>query len=78
MKIYACLIGKWVCLNDDPDCTVGESLTPLAQWYKEGSPLWAPFKRKEENEFTQLDYVHICYFGKDYRINPIFMQVVSE
>ncbi len=19
-NIYACLVGEWVCLNDDPDC----------------------------------------------------------
>lgn len=22
-KIYACLIGNWVCLNDDPKCKMG-------------------------------------------------------
>ncbi len=22
-KVYACLLGEWVCLNDDPDCTIG-------------------------------------------------------
>ena len=22
-KIYACLLGEWVCLNDDPDCKIG-------------------------------------------------------
>jgi hypothetical protein len=76
-KIYACLIGEWVCLNDDPDCTVGESLTPVAQWYEESAEIWAPAVRKEHT-YYQLDYLHIYYRGKDYRINPIFIQVVSE
>lgn len=22
-KVYACLLGDWVCLNDDPDCKIG-------------------------------------------------------
>lgn len=29
-KIYACLIGDWVCLNDDPDCKIGPNqVNPL-------------------------------------------------
>lgn len=23
-KIYACLVGEWVCLNDDPECKMGK------------------------------------------------------
>ena len=32
-KIYACLLGEWVCLNDDPDCKIGgEHLYTLDEW----------------------------------------------
>lgn len=40
MKIHACLLGKWVCLNDDANCTIGEeNLSPTA-WYEENAPIW--------------------------------------
>ena len=25
-KVYACLAGEWVCLNDDPDSKISEYL----------------------------------------------------
>lgn len=32
-KIYACLIGNWVCLNDDPECKMGPNqVSPLVWW----------------------------------------------
>jgi len=77
-KVYACLIGKWVCLNDDPECTVGRNGTSPALWWKESAPIWAPFKRAEEDTLYQLDYVEIYYKGKQYRINPIFIQIIDE
>ena len=30
-KIYACLVGEWVCLNDDPECKM--VYTTLRQMY---------------------------------------------
>ena len=79
-KIYACLLGNWVCLNDDPDCKFIEKDQSPALWWEEGAELYAPETRKksEENSFYNLDYVHIYYRGKTYRINPMFIQIVDE
>ena len=76
-KIYACLIGNWVCLNDDLDCKVGENRTSPSIWYEENAVIWSPLEKKA-NTYYQLDYVYIYYKGKDYRINPIFIQIVEE
>lgn len=77
-KIYACLIGNWVCLNDDPDCKIGEHHASPFVWWEESAKIWAPFKREKEHSLYQFDYVNIHYQGKDYRINPIFIQIVAE
>lgn len=77
-KIYACLTGNWVCLNDDPECVMGENHVNPHQWYKENAVIWAPIHREEKDAYYQLDYIKIFYHGKDYRINPIFIQIVSE
>lgn len=79
-KIYACLAGQWVCLNDDPDCTISEwHKTPFC-WWEEGAPVYAPTVRDNQlvDSFYGLDYIHIYYKGKDWRINPIFVQIVQE
>ncbi len=75
-KIYACLIGEWVCLNDDPDCKMGNRMISPSVWYEENAEIYAPFKRDVENTFYQLNYIHILYKGVDYRINPIFIQIL--
>lgn len=77
-KIYACLTGNWVCLNDDPTCTIGENGKTPYVWYEENAEIWSPFKREKEHTLYELDYVKICYKDKTYRINPIFLQIVSE
>lgn len=77
-KVYACLIGNWVCLNDDPDCLMGTNQLPPDQWYNDEPKLWAPFQRKSEHTFHQLDFVWIYYKGKEYKINPIFIQIVLQ
>ena len=79
-KIYACLLGEWVCLNDDPTCVfIDENSEPYI-WYEEGAKIWAPLKRTTdmEHSFYNLDYVRINYKGKGYRINPIFLQIVRD
>lgn len=76
-KIYACLIGNWVCLNDDPNCVMGIHRTSPAVWWEENADIYAPIKREEENTLYQLDYINLHYNGSDYRINPIFIQVVT-
>lgn len=77
-KIYACLTGNWVCLNDDPECVMGINQTKPSIWYEENAEIWSPIQRQEKDTYYQLDYVHIFYHGKDYRINPIFIQIVEE
>lgn len=79
-KIYACLAGEWVCLNDDPECTISEWHKSPYCWWKENAPVYAPIERKKEieNSFYCLDYIHIFYKGKDWRINPMFVQIVTE
>lgn len=81
-KVYACLAGEWVCLNDDPECTVSDWKKTPYLWWKEGAPVFAPAQRSSEegveNTFYGLDYVNLYYKGKSYRINPIFIQIVTE
>lgn len=77
IKIYACLIGDWVCLNDDPDCKMGSLRTSPSLWWKENADVWAPFKREKENFLYDLDYVNVIYKQTQYRINPLFIQIVG-
>ena len=77
-NVYACLLGEWVNLNDDPNCTIGENHASPYLWFEEGARIYSPEKRKESNTYYELDYVHIHYKGKDYRINPIFIQIVTD
>lgn len=77
-KIYACLAGNWVCLNDDANCVMGERRVSPSLWFEENAEIWSPLKRSTEHTYYELDYVHIYYKNKDYRINPIFLQIVSE
>lgn len=78
-KIYACLIGNWVCLNDDPDCTIGESGKSPYLWWEEGAPIYSPTEPDKELEhcFYGQEYVHIVYKGERYRIHPMFIQIVN-
>ncbi|MFZ7333624.1 hypothetical protein [Streptococcus pluranimalium] len=76
-EVHACLCGNWVNLTDDPDCVIGEHRQDPVTWWKEGSPIWAS-KNNNSNSYESLDYVNIHYRGKDYRINPIFIQIVRS
>lgn len=78
-KVYACLLGEWVCLNDDPDCTIGGDKKSPYLWWEENAPVYAPSKRTTEmdNCFYYQNYVNIVYKGTSYRINPIFIQIVN-
>lgn len=79
VKIYACLAGDWVCLTDEPNCKIGEDAKTPYLWWEEGSKLWSPIERPKQYEHTYsgIDYVHIRYKGNDWRINPIFLQIVN-
>ena len=72
MRIYACLLGNWVDITDTG--TVADYQNPVTyfkenQQYSEGS---------RYAECFRYDYIHIQYQGKDYRINPAFIQIVTE
>ena len=77
-KVYACLTGSWVCLNDDPGCTIGEYGQKPHLWWEENAPVFAPATRTTENSMYGLDYVQIHYQDKTYRISPVFIQIVNE
>jgi len=77
-KVYACLTGNWVCLNDDPDCKMGIYRTSPEIWYEENAEIYAPLQREKADTYYELNYIHISYKNKDYRINPIFIQIVEE
>lgn len=77
-KVYACLIGDWVCLNDDPDCKMGSNRTTPYLWWEENAEIWSPFKRDAEHTMYQLDYVDIIYKNVKYRVNPVHIQIVEE
>ena len=70
-KVYACLTGSWVCLDDDPNCVMGSHRVSPYLWYEEGAEIYAPITRDKADTYYQLNYAHIFYKGKDYRINPI-------
>lgn len=76
-KVYACLAGEWVCLNDDPKCHMTrQQLTP-SDWLELDGPIYNQ-KDFEEDSWTHMPYIHIFYKGKHYRMNPIFIQTVEE
>lgn len=79
LKIYACLAGEWVCLTDDPNCKIGENMQSPYEWWEENAPLWAPLSvnKELEHSFYALNYVHILYKDNDWRINPIYIQIVN-
>jgi hypothetical protein len=79
-KIYACLIGNWVCLNDDPECVFPDFKKAPYTWWEENAPIYAPSQRTDEMKdcFYYQNYVNIVFKGTKYRINPIFIQAVTE
>lgn len=89
-KIYACLLGNWVCLNDDPDCKFSDCGKSPYLWWEEGAPIYTALQSDDDdtlknnevpnksNSFYYQNYVNIVYLGKRYRINPAFIQIVNE
>ena len=77
-KVYACLAGEWVCLNDNSECVIGINHQSPFIWWEEGAEIYAPISRANADTMYSLDYVHINYKGKDWRINPMFIQIVTE
>ena len=77
-SIYACLAGNWVRLNDDKECVISSNRQSPYIWWEEGADVYSPLTREKANTLYEFDYVEIFYMGKDYRINPIFLQIVNE
>lgn len=76
-NVYACLLGNWVNLSADKSVKMGEKQVSAYQWFEENAEIWSPSVKKPDT-YYELDYVHVQYKGKDYRINPIFIQIVEE
>ena len=82
-KIYACLCGEWCCLNDDPECVMGSNYKTPSLWYEEGAEIADKASNDcvvahNKDSYYNMNYIEIHYRGKDYRINPIFIQVVTD
>ncbi len=79
-KVYACLAGDWVCLNDDPDCVFTHHSQAPSVWWEEKAPIYAPAKLTKDMEDSMYyqNYVNIYFKGKTYRIHPMFIQIVHE
>lgn len=60
-KIYACLIGNWVCLNDDPKCKMGPNQVSPLVWWEENAYLYAPLTRRSPDTFYEFPYLNILY-----------------
>lgn len=76
-KIYACLLGNWVCLNDDPNCKMGVHHSSPAIWWEENADIWAPIHREQPHTLYQFPYVELIYNGHSYRISPYHIQIVD-
>lgn len=71
MRIFACLLGEWVDITDTG--TVADGQKPVAYFEEH-------LKYQENSRYAecfQYDYIHVQYQGKDYRINPAFIQIVN-
>lgn len=77
-KVYACLIGEWVCLNDDPDCRVGVHRKDPVLWWKEGADIYAPFTRSDEHTMYEFPYIDIIYLKRHHRVSPYLIQIIQE
>lgn len=77
-KVYACLLGEWVCLSDEDDCIMGPHHSSPSIWWEENAELYSPIKKPESDTMYHQDYIYISYKKKDYRIHPMLIQIVSE
>lgn len=76
-KIYACLIGNWVCLNDDPNCKIGINHSSPSIWWEENADLYAPIQRNKADTLYEFPYLELIYNGHSYRISPYHIQIVD-
>lgn len=45
-------------------------------WWEENAELYSPITKTEANTMYQQDYIHIHYREAEYRIHPMFIQIV--
>ncbi len=72
MRVYACLLGEWIDITDTG--TVADNQEPV-KYFQEHLNY---SNNSRYADCFAYDYIHIQYQGKDYRINPVFIQIVSE
>lgn len=71
-KIYACLLGSWI---DITDCgTVGDCQNPSL--YFEEKLTYVPSSKVAK--CFEYDYINVQYQGKNYRLHPSQIQIVTE
>lgn len=71
MRIYACLLGEWIDITETG--TVEDFQNPVTYFeenlkYENGSKTAKCF---------EYDYIRIQHQGKNYRIHPMFIQIVN-
>lgn len=77
-EVHACLAGNWVNLSADSDCVMGPHKTAPNTWWEENAELYSPITKKQRDTMYEQDYVYISYQGADYRIHPIFIQIITR
>lgn len=77
-EIYACLCGIWANLSTDSTCVMGPNMTSPVIWWEENAKLYSPVVKPEADTMYHQDFIHIRYHGAEYRIHPMFIQVVSR
>lgn len=77
-QVHVCLLGEWVNLYDDPNSKIGPNLAHPSIWWEENAELWSPITKEESHTMYQQDYVYVNYKGRDYRIHPMFIQIVTS
>lgn len=76
--VYANLLGKWTCLNDDESCKMGVHMVSPSQWWEENAKIWAPLTRQEADTLYQFPYIEIEHKGIGYRVAPSHIQIVTK
>lgn len=77
-KVYANLLGEWVRLSDDENAVIGTRHLHLETWWEENADIYSPINKPVADTFYHESYVMVHYRGKDYRIHPTHIQVVTE
>ena len=63
-KVYACLAGEWVCLNDDPDSKISEYGKLPYLWWKEGAPIYSPCNKDKNLNIAFMVLIMFTFITK--------------